>query len=46
VRISSGQPPFINYYHDYDLAMNIVNGIRPKIVQEVPLEYKILIKQC
>ncbi|UZO05637.1 uncharacterized protein OCT59_025981 [Rhizophagus irregularis] len=23
--ISSGQPPFINYEHDYDLAMNIIN---------------------
>ncbi|PKC56235.1 hypothetical protein RhiirA1_474292, partial [Rhizophagus irregularis] len=23
--ISSGQPPFINYEHNYDLAMNIVN---------------------
>ncbi|PKC68950.1 kinase-like protein, partial [Rhizophagus irregularis] len=23
--ISTGQPPFINYEHDYDLAMNIIN---------------------
>ena len=31
--ISSGQPPFCNYRHDdYDLAMKIINGIRPKIV--------------
>ena len=44
--ISSGQPPFINYEHNYDLAMNIVNGIRPKIVSGTPLEYKNLIKQC
>ncbi|POG72986.1 kinase-like domain-containing protein [Rhizophagus irregularis DAOM 181602=DAOM 197198] len=44
--ISSGQPPFINYEHDYDLAMNIINGIRPKIVPGTPLEYKNLIKQC
>ncbi|PKY56144.1 kinase-like protein [Rhizophagus irregularis] len=44
--ISSGQPPFINYDHDYDLAMNIVNGIRPKIVPGTPLEYKNLMKQC
>ena len=29
--ISSGQPPFINYEHNYDLAMKIVNGMRPKI---------------
>ncbi|EXX51081.1 Skm1p [Rhizophagus irregularis DAOM 197198w] len=44
--ISSGQPPFINYEHNYDLAMKIVNGIRPKIVPGTPLEYKNLMKQC
>jgi serine/threonine protein kinase len=44
--ISSGQQPFINYEHDYDLAMNIVNGIRPKIIPGTPLEYKNLMKQC
>ena len=44
--ISSGQPPFINYEHDYDLAMNIINGIRPKIVLGTPLKYKNLMKQC
>ncbi|CAB5380492.1 unnamed protein product [Rhizophagus irregularis] len=31
--ISSGQPPFINYEHNYDLAMDIVAGKRPKIVK-------------
>src|ERR1043165_8847201 len=44
--ISSGQPPFIDYEHDYDLAMNIINGIRPKIVSGTPLEYAGLMKQC
>src|SRR6266487_78701 len=44
--ISSGQPPFINYEHDYELAMKIVNGIRPKIVSGTPLEYKNLMIQC
>ena len=44
--ISSGQPPFINYKHDYYLAINIVNGIRPKIVSGTPLEYKNLMEQC
>ncbi|EXX56547.1 hypothetical protein RirG_215260 [Rhizophagus irregularis DAOM 197198w] len=44
--ISSEQPPFINFEHNYDLAMNIVNGIRPKIVSGTPLEYKNLMKQC
>ena len=33
--ISSGQPPFSNYdyEHDYYLAMDIVNGMRPKLYQ-------------
>jgi len=44
--ISSGQPPFINYEHDYYLAMNIVNGIRPKIMPGTPLKYKNLMEQC
>jgi serine/threonine protein kinase len=44
--ISSGQPPFMNYEHDCNLAINIINGIRPKIVSEIPLEYKNLMKQC
>jgi serine/threonine protein kinase len=44
--ISSGQPPFNNYEHDYNLAMNIINGIRPKIVPGTPLEYENLMKQC
>jgi serine/threonine protein kinase len=44
--ISSGQPPFFNYEHDYYLATNIINGIRPKIVPGTPLEYKNLMIQC
>uniref|UniRef100_U9USB2 Protein kinase domain-containing protein n=1 Tax=Rhizophagus irregularis (strain DAOM 181602 / DAOM 197198 / MUCL 43194) TaxID=747089 RepID=U9USB2_RHIID len=44
--ISSGQTPFNNYEHDYDLAMNIVNGMRPKIRTEIPSKYKELMKQC
>ncbi len=44
--ISSGHPPFINYEHDYYLATNIINGIRPRIVPGTPLEYESLMKQC
>ena len=44
--ISSGKPPFNNYEHNLDLAMNIINGIRPKIVPGTPLEYENLMKQC
>src|SRR5436305_5760879 len=44
--ISSGEPPFVNYEHDYYLALNIINGIRPKTVSGTPLEYKNLMMQC
>ena len=44
--ISSGQLPFINHEHNYDLAMKIINGMRPKILSGTPLEYKKLMEQC
>ncbi|RGB39988.1 kinase-like domain-containing protein [Rhizophagus diaphanus] len=44
--ISSGQPPLINYERENDIVMNIINGIRPKIVPGTPLEYKNLMVQC
>ncbi|RIA85251.1 kinase-like domain-containing protein [Glomus cerebriforme] len=44
--ILSGQPPLMKYKHDYDLVINIINGMRPKIVSGTPLEYKCLIEQC
>jgi serine/threonine protein kinase len=44
--ISSGQPPFINYENDNYLAESIINGIRPKIISETPLEYMNLMVQC
>ena len=33
--ISSGQPPFNNYKHDFDFVMNINNGMRPKVVYRI-----------
>jgi serine/threonine protein kinase len=44
--ISSGQPPFSNYKHDFDFVMNIINGMRPKIVPGTPTEYQNLMEQC
>ncbi|CAI2186761.1 8000_t:CDS:2, partial [Funneliformis geosporum] len=44
--ISSGQPPFAGFEHNYDLVMKIMNGLRPKIVSETPLEYANLMVQC
>jgi serine/threonine protein kinase len=43
--ISSGQPPFV-HKHDYDLAIKIINGMRPRIIPGTPLEYKELMEQC
>ncbi|RGB32525.1 kinase-like domain-containing protein [Rhizophagus diaphanus] len=43
--ISSGQPPFMNYENDCNLAINIINGMRPKIISEIPSEYKSLMEQ-
>ncbi|GBB85137.1 hypothetical protein RclHR1_01170021 [Rhizophagus clarus] len=37
---------FINFENDYYLAMNIINGMRPKIVPGTLLEYKELMEQC
>ncbi len=44
--ISSGQQPFAGSDHDYDLAMDIVNGMRPKIISGTLFEYKQLMEQC
>ena len=44
--IASGQTSFNNYENDYDLAMKIVNGMRPEIRSKIPSEYEKLMKQC
>ncbi|RIA89495.1 kinase-like domain-containing protein [Glomus cerebriforme] len=44
--ISSGEPPFIKYEHDNDLVMNIIKGMRPRIIPGTPPEYISLMKQC
>ncbi|CAI2179087.1 2243_t:CDS:2 [Funneliformis geosporum] len=43
--ISSGKQPFVGLEHNYDLVMNIMNGMRPKIVSGTPLEYANLMVQ-
>src|SRR4051794_20490668 len=45
--ISSGYLPFIDYDHDDgNLALDIIDGMRPEIVLGTPLEYKSLMEQC
>ncbi|CAI2196093.1 7492_t:CDS:1, partial [Funneliformis geosporum] len=38
--------PFADFEHNYDLAINLIKGLRPQIVQETPTEYKKLMVQC
>jgi serine/threonine protein kinase len=40
------QPPFANHKHDYNLALNIVNGMRPKIIPETPSKLKKIMEWC
>ena len=44
--ISSGQPPFFNSEHNYDMAINIICGMRPKVIPETPSKYKELMELC
>ncbi|RIA82184.1 kinase-like domain-containing protein [Glomus cerebriforme] len=48
--VSSGEPPFANYENDYEtnyeFVMDVVNGMRPKIISGTPLKYKELMEQC
>src|SRR5581483_8008139 len=43
--ISSGRPPYVSKHH-YDLAIKIINGMRPKIIPGTPLKYRELMEQC
>jgi len=44
--VMTEQPPFLNVKHGYDLALNIINGVRPKILPGTPLIFKNLMEQC
>ncbi|RGB31562.1 kinase-like domain-containing protein, partial [Rhizophagus diaphanus] len=44
--ISTGQLPFADQERDYSLAMNIINGMRPKITSGTPSLYQELMEQC
>ncbi|EXX50815.1 kinase-like domain-containing protein [Rhizophagus irregularis DAOM 181602=DAOM 197198] len=44
--VLSEQPPFLNNNNDQDLALNIVNGTRPKILPGTPEIFKKLMEEC
>jgi serine/threonine protein kinase len=44
--LSSGKPPFYNKRHDFNLAIAICNGLRPKFGKGTPEFYKKLAYRC
>ncbi|EXX74798.1 hypothetical protein RirG_047720 [Rhizophagus irregularis DAOM 197198w] len=44
--LSSGRSPFYNRKHDYSLALEICNGIRPEFGKGTPEIYKKLAYRC
>src|SRR5207248_746904 len=45
-QVSSGIPPFSNKSHNLQLAIDICNGTRPKIVQKTPKSFSTLMERC
>ncbi|RHZ82924.1 hypothetical protein Glove_103g27 [Diversispora epigaea] len=44
--VITGEIPYGDHEHDSDLAFSIASGYRPKIYENIPLEYATLMKQC
>src|SRR5687767_9609766 len=44
--LSSGNPPFYDKKHDYDLSLAICNGLRPEFGKGTPEFYKKLAYRC
>ncbi|KAG9290405.1 hypothetical protein G9A89_007136 [Geosiphon pyriformis] len=44
--VSAGQKPFADRSHDYDLALEICNGLRPEVVAGTPRRYFSLMERC
>jgi serine/threonine protein kinase len=45
-QISAGIPPFSNKPHNNQLAIDICNGTRPKIVPKTPKSFSMLMERC
>ncbi len=44
--LTSGKPPFTEYNHDIDLALLILDGKRPEIVEGTPDFYSNIMMRC
>ncbi|CAG8652161.1 14605_t:CDS:2, partial [Acaulospora colombiana] len=44
--LSTGRLPFSGREHNYELAVDIIDGIRPEIINSLPESYEKLMKRC
>jgi hypothetical protein len=44
--LTSKKPPFYDYDHNMELAISILNGLRPEIIEGTPDFYANIMKQC
>ncbi|RIB20364.1 kinase-like domain-containing protein [Gigaspora rosea] len=44
--LTSGRQPFDDFPYDMNLYLKIIQGIRPKIVENTPKSYALLMKKC
>ncbi|PKC14152.1 kinase-like protein [Rhizophagus irregularis] len=44
--LTSNKPPFSNKHHDVELALSILDGLRPNTVEGTPDFYTNIMKQC
>ncbi len=44
--IFDGNPPFYNKAHDYNLAIQLLSGLRPEMLPEIPFTIQNLIHRC
>uniref|UniRef100_U9UKJ1 Protein kinase domain-containing protein n=1 Tax=Rhizophagus irregularis (strain DAOM 181602 / DAOM 197198 / MUCL 43194) TaxID=747089 RepID=U9UKJ1_RHIID len=44
--LTSNKPPFSNKHHDVGLALSVLDGLRPNIVEGTPDFYTNIMKQC
>jgi hypothetical protein len=44
--LTSNKPPFSDRFHDVDLALAVLDGSRPVIIEGTPDFYANIMKQC
>lgn len=44
--LTSKKPPFSNYHHNAELALSVLDGLRPDIVKGTPDFYVNIMERC